>query len=72
LETHTKARNRQTNTSVDKLVAILANCRLFEPDNEPSSTRLESDKDEASESDVQKVDIEEVQRENLEAWKEDK
>ena len=39
----------------------LINLRLFEPDNEPSSTRLESDsEDEASESDVQEVDIEVV------------
>ena len=35
------------------------NLRLFESDNEPSSTRLEHDsEDEASESDVQEVDIE--------------
>ncbi|KAM9400551.1 uncharacterized protein ACWYII_030419 [Salvelinus alpinus] len=47
--THSKARNRLTNTRVEKSVAIRANLRLFEPDNEPSSTRLESDsKDEAS------------------------
>jgi hypothetical protein len=42
-------------------VAIQANLRLFEPDNELSSTRLVSDSDdEASESDDQEVDIEEV------------
>ena len=53
------------------MVAIRANLRLFEPDNELSSTRVESDsEDEASESDVQKVDIEEVQGENMEAWEE--
>ena len=50
-----------TNTSVEKLVAIQANLRLFEPDNEASSTRSEGDsEDEASESAVQEVDIEEV------------
>ena len=66
--THTKARNRVTNTMVKKLVAIQANLRLFEPDNEPSSTMLESDSDDkASESDVQEVDIEEVQGEDMEA-----
>jgi hypothetical protein len=44
----------------------------FEPDNEPSSTKLESDsEDEASESDVQMEDIEEVQGEDMEAWEED-
>jgi hypothetical protein len=44
------------------LVAIRENVRLFEPDK-PSSTRLESDsEDEASES-----DIEEVQGEEMEA-----
>uniref|UniRef100_A0A673WK36 Transcription elongation factor SPT5 n=1 Tax=Salmo trutta TaxID=8032 RepID=A0A673WK36_SALTR len=47
--THTKARNRLTNIRVEELVAICGNLRLFEPDNEPSSTRLESDsEDEAS------------------------
>ena len=66
--THTKAHNRLTNTRVEKLVAIRANLRLFEPDNKPSSTRSESDsEDEASESDVQEVDIEEVQGEDMEA-----
>ena len=35
---HTKARNRLTNTRLEKWVAIQANFRLFEPDNEPSST----------------------------------
>jgi hypothetical protein len=40
--------------------------RLFEPDNKPSSTRLKSDsEDEASESDGQEVDIEEVQGEEF-------
>ena len=53
-------------------MAIRANLRLIEPDNEPSSTRLESDnEDEASESDVQEVDIEQVQGEDMEAWEED-
>ena len=42
--------------------------RLFESDNEPSSTGLESDSEyEASESDVQEVDIEEVQGEDMDA-----
>ena len=45
-----KACNRLTNTKVEKLVAIRADIRLLEPDNEPSSTRLESDsEDEVSE-----------------------
>ena len=57
-----------TNIRVEKLVAIRANLRLFEPDKEPSSTRLESDSEnEASKSDVQEVDLEEVQREDMEA-----
>jgi hypothetical protein len=64
LGTH-KARNRLTNTMVEELVAIRANVSLCEPDNEPSSTRLESDsEDGASESDVQEVDFEEVQGED--------
>ena len=68
LGTHTKARNRLTNTRVEKLVATRANLRLFEPDNEPSSTRLESDsEDNASESDVQEMDIEQGQGEDMEA-----
>ena len=47
-------------------MAIQANLKLFEPDNEPSSTGLESNsEDEASESDVQEVDIE-VQGEDME------
>ena len=70
--THTKARNRLTKTRVEKLVAIQANLRLFEPDNKPFSTRLEIDsEDEVSESDVQYVDIGEVQGEEMEAWEED-
>jgi hypothetical protein len=49
-------------------VAIRANLRLFEPDNEPSSTKLESDREvEAPEADVQELDIEEVQGEDMEA-----
>ena len=56
--THTKARN---NTRVERLVAIRANLRLFEP-------RLESDsEDEAPESNVQELDLEEVQGEDMEA-----
>jgi hypothetical protein len=46
------------------LVAIWANLRLFEPDNEPSSTRVGSDSE--NESDVQEVDIEEIQGEDME------
>ena len=66
--TQTKARNRLTNPRVEKLVANRANFGLFEPDNEPPSTRLESDsEDEASEADVQEVDTEEVQGEDMEA-----
>jgi hypothetical protein len=43
------------------LGTIRENLRLFEPDNKPFSTRLKSDsEDEASESDVQGVDIEEI------------
>jgi hypothetical protein len=65
--THTKARNRLTTTSFEKLVAIRANFKLFEPANELPSTRLESDsEDEASEFDVQDVDIEEVQGDYME------
>ena len=53
-------------------MAIRENFRLFEPDNELSSTRLESDsEEEVSESDVQEVDIEEVLGEDMEAWEED-
>jgi hypothetical protein len=53
LGTHTKAHNRLTNTRVEKLVAIRANLKLFEPDIEPFSSSLESDmEDEASEFDV--------------------
>uniref|UniRef100_A0A8C7JFA9 Transcription elongation factor SPT5 n=1 Tax=Oncorhynchus kisutch TaxID=8019 RepID=A0A8C7JFA9_ONCKI len=46
---------------------IWGHLRLFEPDNEPSSTGLESDsEDEASEADVQEVNFEEVQGEDME------
>ena len=52
-------------------MAIRANLRFFEPDNE--QIRLESDsEDEALESDVQELDNEEVQGEDMEAWEEDK
>ena len=52
---------------VTNTILFYLNTRLFEPDNEPCSTRLESDsEDEASESDVQEVDIEEVQGEDVE------
>ena len=56
--THTKVRNRLTNVRVEKLVGIRANLGLFEPDTEPSSTRLESDTEEVdSELDVEEVDM---------------
>lgn len=56
--THTKVRNRLTNVRVEKLVSIRANLRLFEPDTEPSTTRLESDaEEEDSELDVEEVDM---------------
>ncbi|KAI9520344.1 hypothetical protein NQZ68_018651 [Dissostichus eleginoides] len=42
----TQVRNRLTNVRVEKLVGIRANLRLFEPDTEPSSTRLDSDTEE--------------------------
>ncbi|XP_055772473.1 uncharacterized protein LOC129849718 [Salvelinus fontinalis] len=62
--THTKARNRLTNTRVEELVAIWVNLKLFVLDNKPSSTRFESDReDEVSDSDVH----EEVQGEYMEA-----
>ena len=63
--THTEVRNNLTNARVEKLVAIRANPRLFEPDTEPSSTRLDSD----TESDVEEVDVDEVQEETIETWK---
>ena len=63
--THTEVRNRLTNAMVEKLVAIRANPRLFEPDTEPSSTRLDSD----TESDVEEVDVDEVQEKSVETWK---
>ena len=64
-KSHQHQPDRLTNTRVEQLVAIRANLRLFEPENEPSSTRLESDSEnEASESEL---DIEEVQGEDIEA-----
>ena len=63
--THTKVRKRLTNARVEKLVAIRANLRLFEPDTEPSSTTLDSDTDDDNNSDVEEVnseeDVDEVQ-----------
>ncbi|KAL7384017.1 hypothetical protein ABVT39_022676 [Epinephelus coioides] len=56
--TRTKVRNRLTNVRVEKLVGIRANLGLFEPDTEPSSTRVESDtEEEDSELDVEEVDM---------------
>jgi hypothetical protein len=53
---------------VEQLVAIRANLRLIELDNKLTSTRLENYiEDETSGSDVQEVDIEEVQGEDTEA-----
>ncbi len=61
---HTKVGNRLTNASVEKLVAIRANLRLFEPDTEPSSTRLDSDnKDESDVEEADMEDFDEVQEE---------
>lgn len=45
---------------VEKLVAIPANLRLFEPDTEPSSTRLDSDTENEDKSDVKEADTEDV------------
>lgn len=59
--THTKVRNRLTNAREEKLVAIRANLRLFEPDTEPSWTRLDSDTEDEEESDME--DVNEVQEE---------
>ncbi|GAA6105167.1 uncharacterized protein LOC107707548 [Tachysurus ichikawai] len=58
--THTKVCSRLTNARVEKLVAIQANLRLFEPDKEPSSTRLDGDTEAEDESDVGEVDMEDV------------
>jgi hypothetical protein len=41
--------------------------RLFEPDNEPPTWLKSDSEDKASDSDVQEVDIEEVQGEDMEA-----
>ncbi|XP_060798111.1 uncharacterized protein LOC132900093 [Neoarius graeffei] len=65
--THSKIRNRLTNERVAKLVAIRANLRLFEPDTEPSSTRLDTDTDTEVEEDS---DIEEVNTEDIEVQEE--
>lgn len=72
--THTKVRNRLTNVRVEKLVGIRANLRLFEPDTEPSSTRLESDtEEEDSELDAEEVDMllddDEIQEESIDGAK---
>ncbi|XP_052452890.1 uncharacterized protein LOC128013739 [Carassius gibelio] len=58
---HTKVRNRLTNAREEKLVAVRANLRLFEPDTEPSWTRLDSDTEDEDESDME--DVDEVQEE---------
>ena len=44
---------------VEQLVGIRANLRLFEPDTEPSSTRLDSDTEEEEEE----CDVHEAQEE---------
>lgn len=59
--THTNTHNGLINARVEKLVAIQANVKLFEPDMELSSTGLDTT-DEAS-----VFDIEEVQGEDMEA-----
>ncbi|XP_033988379.1 uncharacterized protein LOC117484064 [Trematomus bernacchii] len=59
--THTKVRNRLTNVRVEKLVGIRANLRLFEPDTEPSSTRLDSDPEEED----SELDVDEAQEEPI-------
>ncbi|KAI5613877.1 zinc finger BED domain-containing protein 1-like [Silurus asotus] len=67
--THTKVRNRLTNARVEKLVAIQANLRLFEPDTDPSSTKLNSDTEDEDEADVKEEYMEgvyEVQEETIE------
>ncbi|KAI9519387.1 hypothetical protein NQZ68_028744 [Dissostichus eleginoides] len=58
---HTKVRNRFTNVRVEKLVGIRANLRLFEPDTEPSSTRLDSD----TEEEDSELDVDEAQEEPI-------
>ncbi len=62
---HTTVGNRLMNASVEKLVAIRANLRLFEPDTEPSSTRLDSDTE--IKSDVDEADMEDVDKVQEEA-----
>jgi hypothetical protein len=54
----TKACKKLTNTRVEKLVVILANLRLFEPDDELSSTRLESDHEDEVDIEVRGEDME--------------
>ena len=46
---------------VEKLVGIRANLRLFEPDTEPSSTRLDSD----TEEEDSELDVDEAQEEPI-------
>ncbi|KAL0153896.1 hypothetical protein M9458_050817 [Cirrhinus mrigala] len=57
---YAKVCNRLTNTRVEKLVAIRANLQLFDPDIEPSSTRLDSGTEGEDESDVEEADLENV------------
>ena len=48
---------------VEKLVGIRANLKLFEPDTEPSSTRLDSDTEEEEEEEEEECDVDEAQEE---------
>ncbi|GAA6095537.1 N-terminal EF-hand calcium-binding protein 1 isoform X1 [Tachysurus ichikawai] len=58
--TNANIHNRLTYARVEKLAIVWANLRFFEPDTEPSSTRLDSDTEGEDESDVKKVDMEDV------------
>ncbi|KAK6171875.1 hypothetical protein SNE40_018299 [Patella caerulea] len=44
--THTKVRNRLPNERVEKLVCIRSNLKLFEADNDPSTTDVHEDSSE--------------------------
>ncbi|RXN07090.1 hypothetical protein ROHU_032480 [Labeo rohita] len=59
---YTKVCNRLTNERVEKLVAIRANLQLFDPDIEPSSTRLDSDAESEDESDVEEANLKNVDK----------
>ncbi|RXN11612.1 hypothetical protein ROHU_010531 [Labeo rohita] len=59
---YTKVCNRLTNERVEKLVAIRANLQLFDPDIEPSSTRLDSDAESEDESDDEEANLKNVDK----------